>query len=239
MHSIDMLQGAHVTHQELSHIWEDLAKKDFAFVTDTHLGLPGGLRPHICRRFFNNEVLEVDHPAVHKDRDRARDVIRYRWSGDRLMLREHDVAEIRNRSGFVGSRSIARVMALADPMMTSWIRAALTIVPPHLRQDEGTIGVNFLRTRTTVVSGPHQDEEEYVLVYIVNKHGGGAETTLHNVANPKEIVHRVTLGPGDFLIFRDAAFLHSVSPLTAVNASPAQRDAIVCTVNYHDTYDLS
>jgi hypothetical protein len=224
---------------ELSRIWEDLAKNDFAFVTDAQLGLPPELRPHLARRFFNHEVLEGDHPAVHKDRDRARDVIQYRWSREHLILQEHDIVEIRNRSGFSGSRSIARVMLLNDPMMTTWISTVLAMVPPYLRQEHGTFGVNFLRTRTTVVSGPHQDDEEYVLVYVVDKHGGGAETTLHNVADPQEVVYRTTLKPGDFLFFRDAALLHNVSPLTAVDTSPTRRDALVCTVNYPDTYDLA
>jgi hypothetical protein len=196
------------------------------------------LRPHVSRRYFNDLVLDGDHPAVHKDRDRARDVIRYSWSSDRLVLREHDAVEIRNRSGFVGSRNVARVMLLTDPLMATWVSTALAVVPPHLRQEEGTFGVNFLRTRTMVVSGPHQDEEEYVLVYVVDKHGGGAETTLHNVADPERVAYRVTLEPGDFLIFRDSTFLHNVSPLTAVDSSPTRRDAMVCTVNYRDTYEL-
>jgi hypothetical protein len=77
-----------------------------------------------------------------------------------------------------------------------------------------------------------------VVVYIVDKHGGGAETTLHHVEDDTEILYRTTLEPGDFLIFRDAAFLHSVSPLTTVDSKPAYRDALVCTVNYDSTYDL-
>ncbi len=224
----------------LPRVWEDLAKQDFARTTDAELGLSVDLRPHISRRFFNEEVLEGDHPAVHKDRDRARDVIRYRWDSERLTLREHDTIEISNRSGFMGTRSVARVMLLTDPLMTIWIGTALSLVSPHLRQEKGTFGVNFLRTRTTVVSGPHQDDEEFVLVYVVDKHGGGAESTLHRVADPDEIVHRVTLEPGDFLIFRDASFLHSVSPLTTTSGSSlTRRDALVCTVNYRDTYALS
>jgi hypothetical protein len=237
--STETPQPGQAAAQGLSRLWEDLAKRDFARTTDTELGLPAQLRPHISRHFFNEEVLEGDHPEVHKDRDRARDVIRYRWSGDRLVLREHDTVEIRDRSGFMGSRTVTRVELLTDPLMTTWIRTVLGIVPPHLRQEEGTFGVNFMRTRTTVVSGPHQDEEEYVLVYVVDKHGGGAETTLHRAGDPDDIVHRMTLTPGDLLIFRDAAFLHSVTPLTPVGSSPTRRDALVCTVNYPDTYDLT
>jgi hypothetical protein len=40
-------------------------------------------------------------------------------------------------------------------------------------------------------------------------------------------------------VFRDAAFLHNASPLISTPGTPAQRDAVVCTVNYQDTYHLS
>jgi 2-oxoglutarate-Fe(II)-dependent dioxygenase family protein len=222
----------------LDRIWEELSKQDHAVAGDAELGLGPEVRPHILRTYFTARILENDHPAVHRDRDRARDVIRYRWSGDRLHLREHDVTEIRDRSGVPGPRAHARVLVLSDPVMTEWVRTVLALIPPHLRQDEGTFGVNFLRTRTTVVSGPHHDQEEYVVVYVADKRGSGAETTLHSVDDPAKIVHRVTLAPGQMIVFRDAAFLHDASPLIGAAGRPAQRDAVVCTVNYRDTYDL-
>jgi hypothetical protein len=223
---------------ELHRVWEELAKNDFAVVSDHGLGREPTIRAHIARSYFNDEILEGDHPAVHQDRDRARDVIRYRWAGDRLALDEHDVVEIRNRSGFAGPRTPTRTMLLTDPVMTGWVRMALTLIPPQLRQEDGTFGVNFLRTRTKIVAGPHQDEEEFVLVYVADKQGAGAETTLHAVDDPAKVLFRVTLAPGDLIVFRDAAFLHNASPLISAPGTNAQRDAIVCTVNYRDTYDL-
>jgi 2OG-Fe dioxygenase len=223
---------------ELHRVWEQLTERDFALSNDIGLGLDPETREHIARNFFNEKVLESDHPAVHRDRDRARDVIRYDWSGEYLSLREHDVVEIRNRSGFVGSRTPKRAILLDDVLMTEWIETALRLIPPHLRQVEGTFGVNFLRTRTTVVSGPHQDDEEFVLVYVADKIGDGAETTLRAVDDPEEIVHRVTLAPGDLIVFRDAVFLHNASPLISPPETRAHRDAVVCTVNYKDTYEL-
>jgi hypothetical protein len=220
-------------------VWERLAKDDFAVVTDAALGLPAELRPHVARRFFSDDVLEADHPGVHRDRQRARDVVRYDWTGDRLTLREHDEIEIRNRSGFMGTRSVNRVTLLTDPLMDLWIRVVLSAVPPYLRQERGTFGVNFFRTRTTVVSGPHQDDEEFVVIYVVDKVGGGAESTLHRFNDPDDVVLRTTLEPGDLLIFRDQAFLHSASPLETTGTTPARRDAVVCTVDYHTTYPLA
>jgi hypothetical protein len=224
------------SRDERARIWEALAKHDFAVTNDAALGLPGGTRAHIGHQYFTAATLETDHPTVHKDRDRVRDVIRYEWSGEKLSLGEHDVVEIRNRSGFDGVRTPKRVEVLDDPVMAEWVGTVLSLVPPHLRHEKGTFGINFFRTRTTVVSGPHQDQEEFVVVYVVDKKGEGAETTLHSVGDPDEIVHRVTLAPGDLLIFRDETLLHSVTPLIGTEA---QRDALVCTVNYRDTYDLT
>ncbi|GAA0900273.1 2OG-Fe dioxygenase family protein [Virgisporangium ochraceum] len=228
-----------VSARPLSAVWESLAKNDFALVTDARLGLPAELRPYMARRFFSDGVLEADHPGVHKDRERARDVVRYHWSGDRLTLREHDETEIRNRSGFMGTRTVNRVTLLTYPLMDLWIRTVLSAVPPYLRQERGTFGINFFRTRTTVVAGPHQDDEEFVVIYVVDKVGGGAESTLHRFNDPDEVVFRRTLEPGDLLIFRDQAFLHSASPLVAAGTTGARRDAVVCTVDYHDTYPLA
>ena len=225
--------------EEYHRVREDLAKQDFAVTRDSALGLHEDTRPHICRTYFTESVLHGDHPAVHRDRDRARDVIRYGWHGDRLAIREHDVVAIRDRSGFRGTRTPTRVRLLTDVLMTTWVEAILSLIPPHLRQEDGTFGVNFLRTRTNVVAGPHQDDEEYVVIYVADKHGTGAETTLHAIDDVDRIVYRHTLVPGELIVFRDAAFLHNASPLISPIGGKAQRDALVCTVNYRDTYDLT
>jgi hypothetical protein len=39
-------------------------------------------------------------------------------------------------------------------------------------------------------------------------------------------------------VFRDAAVLHDASPLISAPGTVAHRDAVVCTVNYPDTYEL-
>ena len=105
--------------KSLDRIWEEISKNDFTDVGDDELGLDRDARRHIVETYFNERVLEGDHPAVHQDRDRARDVIRYRWRGDSLTLSEHDEIEIRNRSGFAGPRTHARVTLLSDPQMTA------------------------------------------------------------------------------------------------------------------------
>jgi hypothetical protein len=79
-------------------------------------------------------------------------------------------------------------------------------------------------------------DAQFVVIYVVDKVGGGAESTLHRFNDPDDVVLRTTLHPGDLLIFRDQAFLHSASPLIATGTTGARRDAVVCTVDYHDTY---
>jgi hypothetical protein len=219
----------------LARVQQELTERGYAVVSDTDLGLDLEIRRHIVQNYFTEKVLQSDHPAVHQDRDRARDVIRYAWDGDHLHVREHDRIDIINRSGFAGSRTPNRARLLDEVPMETWVRAMIALIPPHRRQKEGTFGVNFMRTRTTVVSGPHHDDEEYVIVYVADKYGEGAETTLHDVDDPSKVVLRVTLAPGDLIVFRDADYLHNASPLTGDHA---QRDALVCTVNYPETYPL-
>ena len=217
--------------------WADLREQGYALVRDTDLGLDGS-REHFGSRYFGGEVLEADHEAIHKDRDRARDVIRYEWTDARLSLAEHPTVTISNRGGYAGGRDHQRVELLADPVAARWVEAALTLVSPEKRERLGTFGVNFFRTRTTVVSGPHRDGERYCLVYVVDKIGAGAQTRLHLAADPDRIAFRRTLAPGDMLLFDDEAYLHDVTPLLDTPTSPCRRDAIVCTVNYTSTYEV-
>jgi hypothetical protein len=73
--------------------------------------------------------------------------------------------------------------------MTMWIGKALALIPPHLRQDEGRFGVRlFLRTRTRIIVGPHQDDEEYVSFM----ESTGLPAELHRVGDLDDIACRVT-----------------------------------------------
>jgi|SRR5215216_4089676 len=223
---------------EARNAWAQIIRRDYAIVRDTELGLSPTIRAHFSQNYFNDTVLEADHEEIHKDRDRARDVVRYEWHGNELTLAEHHTVTIENRSGYVGARDHKRVELLSDPIAAEWIRVALALVPPDLRKSVGTFGINFFRTRTAVVSGPHRDGEQFCLVYVVNKIGGGAETRLHNADETQQMELRRTLTPGDILFFSDERYLHDVTSLQAIGATPCQRDAIVCTVNYAHTYPL-
>lgn len=225
-------------NRTLRRAWSELRTQGYTVVTDIDLGMPPGFREHLAKQYFSSEVLEADIPEIHQDRDRARDVIRYGWTGGHVELAEHDTVELSNRSGFSGKRSHARVEILRDGAMREWVSAVLSLVPEEQRQECGTFGVNLFRTRKKVVSGPHKDDEEFCVVYVVDKQGGGAQTQLHD-PQTHEVVEKVTLEPGDLIIFRDELYLHNVTPLEPVDGKETWRDAVVCTVNYPATYALN
>ena len=223
----------------IADVWHSVEERGYSLLPEEDLGGSAAFREYLRMTYFTPDVLGVDHPGVHRDRDRARDVVRYEWTsaGD-LLLDEHDTIEITDRSGFAGTRLHPRVKLLDDPAFTSWIRRAIAAVPPALRRNRGTFAVNLFRTRTDVVAGPHQDNEDIILIYVVGKSGLGATTRLIPVATPEVTALEVTLEAGEAVIFRDALFLHDVSPLISEPGESAVRDVLVCTVNYEETYPL-
>ena len=52
-------------------------------------------------------------------------------------------------------------------------------MPPERRQPDGTFGVNLFRTFTKVVTKPHHDNEEFIIIYVLDRVGEGAETRLY------------------------------------------------------------
>ena len=51
-----------------------------------------------------------------------------------------------------------------------------------------------------------------------------------------EPVLQQQLNPGDIIIFDDKRFRHGATPLVGSRRRAAQRDALVCTVDYPATY---
>lgn len=207
----------------------------FAVVRDQELGLPVDIRDHIHRTYFNADHLRRHDFDIPADRERARDVIRYTWAGDRLELAEHDTVAIEGGGEHPARREFERVELLADELFCDWIAGALALVPTGRRQTRGTFGVNLFRTHTKVVTKPHQDDAEYVLIYVLERVGSGAESALYPV-DSDDVVHHSTLEPGDLIIFRDSVFRHTATPLVPPPGGRAHRDVLVCTVDYPGTY---
>ncbi|MGH3404313.1 MAG: 2OG-Fe dioxygenase family protein [Streptosporangiaceae bacterium] len=148
-----------------------------------------------------------------------------------------------NRAGISGKRDHSRVHLLEDPQAEQLIRRLLELMPPERRQPEGTFGINLFRTYTNVVTTPHHDREEYVILYVIDRIGDGAESYLYHPDDVTEDgrvlagpILKQQLNPGDIFIFEDSQFKHGATPLADPPGGSARRDAFVCTFDYFDTY---
>jgi hypothetical protein len=204
----------------LSDIWRAVESDGYAVVSDRSIGLPEKFRPNFRGAYFNEWTLRHDEGDMPVDRLRARDVIRYQWRDGNPVLSRHDEITITDRAGIAGRREHARVELLDDPQARNLVRALLSLVPPARRQDEGTFGVNLFRTFTNVVTKPHHDNEEFIIIYVLDRVGEGAETYLYapeDVKSGGETIAppllRQQLNPGDLIIFEDARFKHGATPL--------------------------
>ena len=182
-------------------------------------------------------MLDCDRPA---DRERARDVVCYEWQDGRLTLREYETIAIWDRSGIKGERIHQRVNMLEDPQTREMVSTFIRLVPPERRQQRGTFGINLFRTHTDVVSKPHRDEEEFILLYVLDRDGEGAESYLYEeepaAGQPAKPVLYRQLNPGELMIFEDRRFLHGAEPIIAPTHGHARRDVLVCTVDYQTSY---
>jgi hypothetical protein len=222
----------------LALIHKKLNAEGYALTNDGDLGLAKFAREHIHTTYFNDRHLRRYSFDIPEDRERARDVVRYTWRGDAVVLNEHDTVAIEGRGDQPFRREFERVRVLEDDHFRAWIATALSLVPADRRQHRGTFGVNLFRTHTQVVTKPHQDEEEYILIYVLERVGGGAESELYRIGS-NDFVHHSTLEPGDLIIFKDSEFLHTALPLKRPDdGREAHRDVLVCTVNYPHTYPL-
>ncbi len=226
-----------------NNVWSALEDKGYAITNDQAIGIPDKFRPNFRGAYFNDWTLRHDEGDWPIDRQRARDVIRYQWHDGHLSLRRHDAITITDRADIPGQREHARVELLDDPQAWDLIWTLLQLVPPARRQAEGTFGVNLFRTLTNVVTKPHHDNEQFIIIYVLDRIGEGAETYFYapaDVTDDGKIkappVLQQQLNPGDILIFEDKLFQHGATPLINPPGGTAKRDALVCTVDYHDTY---
>lgn len=227
----------------LNNAWADLKLHGYALTNDRAMGLSEKFRESFRDTYFNDSVLRRDPGDRPADRKRARDVIRYQWRDDGLHLQEHDTITITDRSGIAGKRDHKRVRLLNDPQAARLVRAFLILVPPRKRQADGTFDVNLFRTFTNIVSGPHCDNEQFCLIYLLDRVGGGAETYLYKSGDVPDRgeptakpIFRHQLNPGEIIIFEDKRFKHGATPLEAPPGETAMRDAVVCTIDYRETY---
>lgn len=227
----------------LGGVWESLVNNGYALTDEKSIGLPQKFRENFGQTYFNDQVLRHDPGDWPVDRKRARDVIKYRWRHDQLEFEEFDTITITDRAGIPGKREHARVRLLTDPQATELVRTLLQLVPPRRRRTDGTFGVNLFRTYTNVVTKPHHDKEEFIITYVLNRVGDGAESYLYDpdvILDGGEVIDdpimRRQLNPGDLMIFEDSKFKHGATPLVPPSGETAMRDALICTVDFEDTY---
>jgi 2OG-Fe dioxygenase len=223
----------------LDRIWASLASQGYVLTDDQEIGLPEEFGEDFRQAYFNETVLRHDPGDFPVDRLRARDVIRYNWCENGLHLREHDRITLTDRAGIAGEREHSRVRLLRDPRAEELIRAFLRLVPASRRQADGTFGVNLFRTFTDVVTTPHHDNEEFIILYVLDRVGGGAESYLYRRdddpdSSPPVLRHQ--LNKGQILIFEDKRFKHGATPLQSAPDGTASRDVLVCTVDYRSSY---
>jgi hypothetical protein len=232
-----------VSTVDLDGIWAQITKQHYVLIDDHMIGLPTNFRKSFLGKYFNDHTLRLDEGELPVDRKRARDVVRYQWRDGGPHLCEHDVITYTDRGGIPGKREHARVWLLDDPEAEKLVRIFLSLVPSDRRQREGTFGINLLRTFTDVVTRPHHDDEQFIMLYVLDRIGDGAESYLYDpddvtdagqpTADP---IRRHQLNPGQILIFEDRFFKHGATPLVPPPGGKARRDVLVCTVDYPETY---
>lgn len=235
--------SAPISVSELRRVHQDVTNHGFALTTEWDIGLPAKCGKNLRETYFDGGQLRHDDGDRPHDRERARDVILYEWNDGKLTLEEYETIAIWDRSEIEGERIHKRIELLDDPQARNLIETFLSLVPEGRRQQRGTFGVNLFRTHTDVVSKPHQDEEEFIILYVLGREGDGAESYLYEydkqVMDADEVgeqVLRQQLNPGDLMIFEDGKFKHGATPLTPPPGGRAKRDVLVCTVDRPTTY---
>jgi hypothetical protein len=235
--------SANCAVSELAATWAKLSSQGYALTNDVAIGLPKKFRTNFHQTYFNDFTIRHDQGDWPVDRQRARDVIRYWWRDDGLEVREHDTITITDRAGIAGKREHRRLELLEDAEARNMISTFLSLVPPELRQSDGTFGVNLFRTFTNVVTTPHRDKEQFVILYVLDRVGGGAVSYLYrpeDVAENGEAVGDPVfwrqLQPGQILVLDDERFSHGATPLVPMPGEGAHRDVVICTVDYVETY---
>ena len=228
---------------ELRRVHEDVTEHGFALTAESYIGLPVKCGRNLQETYFDGGLLKHDKGDKPADRERARDVIYYEWNDGELTLQEYETIAIWDRSEIEGERIHTRIELLKDPQARELVETFLSLVPEERRRPRGTFGVNLFRTHTDVVTKPHQDEEEFIILYVLDREGDGAESYLYEydeqVMDPGEVGEQVLwqqLNPGELMIFEDRRFKHGAMPLIPSPGGQAKRDVLVCTVDFPTTY---
>jgi hypothetical protein len=236
-------------------VWGCLEHKGYVLISDLDkFGFGSNFRAHLGERYFSDgDLLAYEHYSnvFPPDRERARDVVSYLRNGSMVEIHEHHTTAIGARSYDDRpdeARIYNRFFVTHDAIFRAWLQFVLSLVPPRSRDIEGTVGVNLFRTHSSVVNDekPHQDDEQWVGIFLRDKLCDGAETVLYEsredgTARP-EPTFRAILQAGDFFFFDDQRFHHKATKLVAptnsadVEANQLFRETVIVTVDKPSTY---
>jgi hypothetical protein len=230
-------------------IWYRLWRDGLATTSDLSLGIRPAFRSHLVRKYFNSDSVRRHAGDRPEDRERARDVIRYDHEPPHsasLELREHVTSTIVEPDR---ERQISRIEVLRYPTFVDGFIRLITPLTFGQLFNTGTIGINFFRTHSNVVSGFHHDAQPLVVIYVVSMKSQPVTNRLvrrplvkDDPKDPHEDVAALdaALSPGQILMFDDFKYAHGVLgrlDTECVN-SGGQRDALVLTMDWPDTYDI-
>jgi 2OG-Fe dioxygenase len=228
---------------ELSRVHKLVTEQGYAVTSERDIGLPAKCAKNLQETYFDSGRIRRHEGDIPVDRERARDVVYYEWHDGQLILEEYENIALCNRAEIKGKRVHQRIELLKDRQARDLIETFLRLVPEDRRQARGTFGVNLFRTHTDVVTKPHRDEEEFIILYVLDRDGDGAESYLYEndgqgpgVPEGSEPIFRQQLNPGELMIFEDSRFKHGATPLTHRSGGRARRDVFVCTVDYSTSY---
>ena len=200
---------------------DDIRTDQFHVSSDTALGF-AGLNRRIVEAFYAPDVL-LPHPDTTgpvPTRYRIKAMCTYERNGDDVTLTPQPYSRIGTGAG---ARDVPGFDFFGLDGVTEFVCALLNLVPPESRHQSGTFGVHAFRSFSSVVSGPHQDGFEFGVTYVLDLVGDGAYSYLKPTTyGAKGLDYQ--LKPGEFVIYRDAAFLHGA---TELEGKDPHRDALV------------
>ncbi|HET8669557.1 MAG TPA: 2OG-Fe dioxygenase family protein [Candidatus Saccharimonadales bacterium] len=217
---------------------ERFLETGYVCLDETQVGVDPFFRQSVTHDYFSQ--LGPEWPGVlPADRRRAYDILDFSKDAGGVLLSSAysefyptSPAAIGHHPPVGTHRQYPRLSILEDARFVDWTKAMFSLIPPKFEpiRASGQIKVDFFRTSTTIVTSPHRDGWPVVIIYVINRHGGGAETRLYSADNPEQEVFRTTLDPGRIIMLDDTRVLHSATPLIPAAEGRAQRDAIICVI---------
>lgn len=188
-----------------------------------------------------SETIAGDHTARQNygekcpNRNTVRGIVDYELAADGSSRLARDYSQVAipiKRNGAVEPRIVpGKLQVLGDPVLSGWLKGALSLIPPGEQQGRGSVTLNYIETGSNVGDGsgaiardPHQEGEAWLATLVEQVDGDGAVTTLFSqveaassetpgISQSLREVASFRLGVGDIAVVRDTELWHSVSDI--------------------------